>query len=351
MASVQFDGGKHTTKQAASGHIPHDFRERDNYGNEDIDKSRTFLNQKFGCQTGDEARKKLRDRIAECDKTHPPKRIKADRKTSIEIHIPSPREDLDDEKQREFFEKAYAELEVLFGKDNVIYGVTHFDEVHEYYDPHDKQNHNSRAGMHVVIIPFTDEMSFVPDKYKSGLNMNNFYRRNLPTIVNKKLDEVCHEVFGFNYQDGSKTSNKETVEELKASSKKITKQKKSIEHNKSVLEKQKNKYESVQANIALKEQALKADRESFEEERTKWYMEQKESLETEYTRKEEALNKSMQEYKMSLIKRFKEILAKALKEQVKDVKRFRQWFQNERGKQVDEFLYDSDDSLQKELSK
>ena len=296
MASVQFESGKHTTKQATSGHIPHDFRERENYSNEDIDKTRTHLNQYFGCKTGDEARSKLRKRIAECDAMHPPKRKKHDRKTSIELHIPSPREDLDDEKQREFFEKAYAEFETMFGKENVIYGVTHFDEVHEYYDPHDGQNHMSRAGMHIVIIPFTDDMSFVPEKYESGLNMNHFYRKNLPTLVNKKLDEVCKEVFGFTFQDGSKTTHKETVEQMKASSKKISKQKKVIEHNKEVIGKQKSKYEIYKnklTDLDAREQALQADRETFEAEKDKWYSEQKKALEIEYEQKEKDLKQKL----------------------------------------------------------
>ena len=218
MASVQMEAGKHTTKQATSGHIPHDYRERENYANEDIDKSRTHLNQTFGCQTGKEAREKLLKRIAECDAVHPPKRVKADRKTSLEIHIPAPREGVDDEQLREFFSLVYTECENMFGKQNVIYGVSHFDEVHEYTDPQDKQVHASREGEHVVVIPMTDDMDFVPEKYKSGLNMNNFYRRNLPTLINKRLDACCQKVFGFDYQDGTGKKGKESVEALKEAS-------------------------------------------------------------------------------------------------------------------------------------
>lgn len=351
MASVQFDGGKHTTKQATSGHIPHDFRERDNYSNEDIDKSRTHLNQKFGCQTGDEARSKLIKRIAECDAIHPPKRMKQDRKTSIEIHIPAPRENLDDKKLREFFERSYAELENTFGKENVIYGVTHFDEVHDYIDPKDKQVHSSRAGLHAVIVPFTDDMSFVPEEKKSGLNMNNFYRKNLPTLVNKKLDAVCQDVFGFNFQDGTKTVGKETVEQLKSGSRRIKKQKKAIEHNKVVIENQKAEYDSYTKDLTdleAREQALFDREQAFEEEKGKWYSETKKALETEYKRKEDALNKSVEEYKEQLEQEHKEKLRAALKEQDVSIKQFREWKRNERHKQAEDVMQDSDE-FQREL--
>ncbi len=209
MASVQLDGGKHTTKQATSAHIPHDFRERENYANKDIDKSLTYLNETYGCSTGMIAREKLLNRIAECDAFHPPKRYKADRKTSLEMHIPAPRENLSYEQLRTFFRKAYANLEDMFGKENVIYGVTHFDETHEFLNPDDGKFHMSREGLHVVIVPWTE---------KDGLNMHSFYRRTLPTKINKMLDKTCQEVFGFDYQDGTKISNKAKVEKLKETS-------------------------------------------------------------------------------------------------------------------------------------
>ena len=209
MASVQLDGGKHTTKQATSAHIPHDFRERENYSNKDIDKDLTYLNETYGCSTGMKAREKLLSRIAECDAFHPPKRYKADRKTSLEMHIPAPRENLSYEQLRTFFRKAYANLEDMFGKENVIYGVTHFDETHKFLNPDDGKYHMSREGLHVVIVPWTE---------KDGLNMHSFYRRTLPTKINKMLDKTCQEVFGFDYQDGTKISNKAKVEKLKETS-------------------------------------------------------------------------------------------------------------------------------------
>ncbi len=363
MASAQLDNGKHTTKEATSGHIPHDFRERENYSNPDIDKSRSHLNQKFGCQTGEEARKKLRKRIAECDAMHPPKRIKDDRKTSIEIHIPAPREELDDEELRTFFAKTYEELEKCFGKENVIYGVTHFDEVHVYYDPHDKKEHLSRAGLHVVIVPYTDDMDFVPEKYKSGLNMNNFYRKNLPSVVNTLLDEVCLEEFSFRYVSGEMTKNMETVEQLKASSSRIAKQKKAIEHNHALIMKQVDLFEENKKKISEieeREKALQAEKDSFEKAKSAWIEEQA-NLELEFNERKEKLLRAYRAHKArysvrlkekykqmaremrsELRKQYKEKLDKELKKQVSDVKAYKAWLHKQRVSAVEEALQISD---------
>jgi len=264
MASAQFEGGKHTLQQACSGIIRHDFRENQNYANEDVDISRSHMNQTFGCATGQEARLKLRRRIAECDALHPPKRVRADRKTSLGICIPAPREDLDDMELREFFEKVYAGFEDLFGTENVIFGVTHFDEQHEYLDSRDSQVHMSRAGLHIEIIPWTDSQSWIPEKSKSGLNMNNFYKKNLPSMVNKMLDRICEETFGFSYQDGTKAAGVETVEQLKAHAAELLEQAKEVERNSRILETQEQIITDKQTAI----EELEAEGKQKEEEIT-----------------------------------------------------------------------------------
>lgn len=257
MASAQFEGGKHTTTQACSGNIPHDFRERDNYANKDIDLSMTYLNQTFGCSNGDEARMKLRKRIASCDAEHPPKRVKSDRKTSLEICIPAPREDLSNDMLRVFYAKAYSDMVDLFGEENVIYGVSHFDEEHSYVNSRDGEIHVSRSGLHLVVVPWTDGQDWIPEKYKSGLNMNNFYRRTLPKKVNERLDAVCQQVFGFDYQDGSKAAGKETVEQLKEGSK-------TIEDQQKVLEELQQKIDKIQSSISITENHIKNERDQLD---------------------------------------------------------------------------------------
>ncbi len=267
MASVQVDGGKQTTKEVTSKSIPHNFRLHENYSNKDIDKSRTYLNQHFGCKTADEARAKFLMRVAACDAAHPPVRIKQDRKTALEICIPSPREGLDPDKEREFYAEAYSEMEKLFGKDNVIYGVTHFDEIHEFYDPRDKQMHISRSGLHFVVVPFCDDMDFIPDEYKKGLNMNSFYRRQCfqPNMLNERLDEVCQRVFGFDYQDGTKNHGTATIEQLKEGSERIEKQLKEIDANQDTIENQTEDIAKNERTMITQEMYIQDAQEQIDE--------------------------------------------------------------------------------------
>ena len=220
MSSAVFEGGKCTTKEACSGRIPHNYRERMNHKNTAIDPSLTHLNRYYGCKTANEARIKYRKRVAECDAQHPPKLVRADRKTGLEIHIPAPRAGLPYDKLCEFYQKTFSALRKLFGQANVPFAVQHEDERHLFYDSQTGEQKESRSGLHVMIIPMTDDVDFVPDKYKTGLNMHNFYRRSLPNLVNERLDAVCREVFGFDYRDGSRKKGK-SVELLKEESAEI----------------------------------------------------------------------------------------------------------------------------------
>lgn len=362
MASVQLEGGKHTMRQVCSGIIPHDFRENKNYSNADVDLTRSHLNQCFGCKTADEARKKLRLRVAECDALHPPQRIRQDRKTSLGIHIPAPREGLDDEKLREFFEGAYRELEELFGSSNVIFGVSHFDEIHEYYDSKDKQMHRSRSGLHVEVVPFTDEQEWIPEKQKAGINMNNFYKRNLPKMINNRLNAVCKKMFGFMYEDGSKKASKESVEELKTLSKELKEQAVEVEKNSRIIEAQKiiisEKEEQIneaRAELVKAEKQIKAGqatleqaKKQFEQEKESYYKEQEklfeERVNAEFTKmkkslrvhKKEVLDKLQEEFEQKKAEAMKEaqkelrhenaeVLQHALARQINDVREYKEW--------------------------
>ena len=362
MASVQLEHGKHTMKQVCSGIISHDFRENKNYSNADVDLTRSHLNQCFGCNTADEARKKLRLRVAECDALHPPQRLRQDRKVSLGIHIPAPREELDDEKLREFFESAYRELEELFGSSNVIFGVSHFDEIHEYYDAKDRRMRQSRSGLHVEVVPYTDEQKWIPDKQKTGLNMNNFYKRNLPKLINNRLDAVCKRVFGFSYEDGSKTASKEGVEELKALSKELKEHASKVEKNIRIIEAQEliisekeEQINEVRAELARTEKQIKVGqatleqaKKQFAQEKESYFKEQEklfeERVNAEFTKmkkslkvhKKEVLDKLQEEFEQKKAETLKqaqkelrqenaEVLQQALARQINDVREYKEW--------------------------
>lgn len=282
MASAVFEGGKCTTKEACSGRIPHDFRERENHKNTDIDPSLSYLNRYYGCKTANEARIKYRKRVAECDAQHPPKLVRADRKTGLEIHIPAPRAGLPYDKLCEFYQKSYSALENFFSPANVIYGAQHEEEKHIFYDSQTGELKESRSGLHVMIIPMTDDVEFVPDKFKTGLNMHNFYRRSLPNMVNERLDAVCREVFGFDYRDGSRKKGK-SVELLKEESAEIKRnmdtlasQQKQIRDNEDRLnsineqimdmQKMRKDIQAERAGLDRLRQELKAKEEALKEE-------------------------------------------------------------------------------------
>lgn len=371
MSSIGFEGGKHTTKQACSGTIPHDFRERENYANSDIDRTRTHLNQHYGCDTAEEARLKLRGRIAECDAIHPPKKNRADRKTSIQMMVYAPREGLDDDERLPmFYEKLYMRFEEFFGKENVIYGTVHYDETHSYFDTDTKQQVESRSHMGVTVVPYTDDMDFVPDKYKAGLNMNNFYRRSLPNMVNKIADEVCEDVFGFPYRDGTGKKSKKTVEQLKEESRAIEEQLAEIDKNKSTIEEQTKSIaeneqtkakqekdieleaERFQASLRQKSDELNREIDAFNEreaEREHYWAEKQAQLELDNKALEagkkalksraKALEREkeaeLNRYKEELERQNKAELARQLREQVSDIRSYREWKRNRELEQID----------------
>lgn len=204
MASVNLQ--KHMTKTACCGIARHNYRDGRNHSNPDIDPTRTHLNKHYGPQTSAEFRAKYHEMVKEFDRRIPPKRKKQDRKTSLGLNIPSPREGMTPEQEAAWSKAAYKKIEELF-PGQVVGGTYHADEVHKYIV--DKQEHTSRGHTHVEVIPWTDQY---------GLNMDKFYKRDLPNRINAALDELCQEMYGHPYRDGTQAKSKGRVEKLKAES-------------------------------------------------------------------------------------------------------------------------------------
>lgn len=203
MASVNLQ--KHNTQEACSGIIRHNYRESSGHSNKDIRPELSHLNKTYGCMTGNEARERLKQRIRQLDEIHPPQRIRADRKTCLSIVVTSPREGMTPEQEAAWADAAWGVLGDMFG-DNLIDGVYHADEVHEYLE-RDGTVHTSRGHLHADAVPWMDGY---------GLNMKHFFTKDLPVRINAALDAKCMEMFGFPYQDGTRKKSKGTVEELKA---------------------------------------------------------------------------------------------------------------------------------------
>lgn len=201
MASVTIT--KHTMKSMCSGQMGHIYRLHKNYSNKDISMEQSNRNIIIG-GSAEESRRRLRERVAEVDAVLPPKRVRKDRVTAIEFCIPAPREDMTEEQQVEFLKKAYLGISRKFGNENIICGVIHLDEIHEYKDV--DGIHKSRAHLHIVGVPY------VPGK---GINGKEFLKRETYKEVNKSMDNICEVMFSHKYQDGSKQKSRGTVEQLK----------------------------------------------------------------------------------------------------------------------------------------
>lgn len=204
MASADLQ--KHLGKTACCGISRHNYRDGRNHSNKDIDPSRSHLNKHYGPQTSAEFRAMYHEMVRDFDSRIPPKRKKQDRKTSMGINIPSPREGMTPEQEAAWSEAAYHKIEQLF-PGQVVGGTYHADEVHKYIA--DGQERVSRGHTHVEVIPWVDG---------KGLNMDAFYKRSLPNKINAALDEVCMEMFGFPFRDGSQAKSRGRVEKLKAES-------------------------------------------------------------------------------------------------------------------------------------
>jgi hypothetical protein len=205
MASVTIK--KHTLTSASSGQINHLYRTHSNYGNEDIDTNRSGQNILLGCQSADAARAALRDRIAAVDSVLPPKRRASpkSRIVAIEYCITAPRADMSLDEQIRFLRAAYKAMQQLYGADNIICGVIHTDEMHEYQDV-DGRRTTSRAHLHIIGVPYVED---------KGINGKQFLTRQTYQTTNRAMDDVCLQMYGYAYQDGSKQRSKGTVEQLK----------------------------------------------------------------------------------------------------------------------------------------
>lgn len=208
MASVNLKKGKCDMGKALYGIPKHNFRDGKNHSNKDIDPSRSHLNKHYGPQSSAEFRERLRSMIAACDEKKKPKRRKEDRKVMLMAVIPSPREGMSPEDEAKWSAKTWEIMNELF-PGQIVGATYHADEIHKYTPPGETEQHLSRGHTHYGLLPWTDD---------KGLNMDAFYKRDLPNKINEKLDEACMELFGFPFRDGSQKKGKKTVEQLKKES-------------------------------------------------------------------------------------------------------------------------------------
>lgn len=206
MASITIQ--KHDFQSASRGQIAHIYRENENYKNRHINVSKSDENVLLGEETAAKARARLREVLTEIDTRTPPKRVRADRKTVASLVIPAPRENLTEQQSMRFFEALIDELQNA--KDfQLVAGAIHADEIHEYIDSADKQTHESRLHMHLLVVPD------VPEK---GCNMKSWLTKSRFWEMNSIADRACEKTLGYKYQDGSRQASRGSVEALKEQS-------------------------------------------------------------------------------------------------------------------------------------
>lgn len=204
MASVTIM--KHTFQAASAGQVRHVYREGKQHSNPDI-KSEYSAKSNYYFWNAQTARKAIRYMVNEIDSRIPPKQVKKDRKTVAELCFPAPRDGMTGEQADDFFSALWTEL--LKEKDfHVVGGAVHGDEVHNYIDPDDKQVHQSRIHMHILVVPETDK----------GCNMKSWLTRERYRSMNAIADRVCEQVLGYPYQDGTRARTRGAVESLKVAS-------------------------------------------------------------------------------------------------------------------------------------
>lgn len=208
MASVNLKKGKCDKGKALHGIPRHNYRDSKNHSNKDIDPSRSHLNKHYGPQSSAEFRDRLRSMIKAADEKKPPKRQKQDRKVMLAAVIPSPREGMSPEDEARWSAKTWEIMNELF-PGQIVGATYHADEIHWYTPPGEKEQHLSRGHTHYSLLPWTDA---------KGLNMDAFYRRDLPNKINEALDKACMEMFGFPFRDGSQKKGVKSVEQLKKES-------------------------------------------------------------------------------------------------------------------------------------
>lgn len=227
MASVDWQKMKSGSQKSAI--LRHCLREHKNYSNKQVDLSQkdqndilvnfqTQINPKYNT-TGFFKKEKinakselerLNERVQELDKVKPPKRIRKDRVTAVSFNVPLPDFINDRENAEKFFSDTYKIIsDFCGGEKNVSVGVTHYDELHTYYDNLIGEYVDSRPHMHIMGIPWTDEY---------GVNCKNFMTKKNMRQLNLEIDNYCRENYKSPYLIRSGQMSRGTVEDLKRDS-------------------------------------------------------------------------------------------------------------------------------------
>lgn len=216
MASV--DWQKATTQKAGAMKKHNGKKERvnGNHSNKHIDKSKSHLNVYIGADDYAPMLDKVKARIKEVDKEHPPLRNMRDRRiTCILLETPVPQEITEQGKAEEFLRKAHKVFEDFFGVENVGGTCGHLDEQHYYIDKDGKERLSLVHG-HSVVAAYAEWIDKAGESRK-GINGKHCETRARLKALNKAMDEMCRREYGISYNTAESPERK-TVETLKKES-------------------------------------------------------------------------------------------------------------------------------------
>lgn len=214
MASVDWCKATIQKAGAMKKHNGKEERVSVNHSNEDIDKSKSELNVYIGADDYAPMLEKVKARIAEVDKEHPPKRNQGDRRiTCIMLETPVPQAITEQGKAADFLRQAHKVIEDFFGAENVGGTCGHFDEQHTYTDKDGKERMSLVHG-HTLCAAYAEWTDKKTGEFRQGINGKNCETKARLTALNKAMDEMCRREYGISYNT-AETPERKSVERLK----------------------------------------------------------------------------------------------------------------------------------------
>mgnify|MGYP000846431084 CR=1 FL=1 len=207
MASVNFEKIKSISEiKAKIRHCDREERLKHEHSNKQINKDLTHKNMNlFANDSYENACNRFDNRLAHLDSTTNTNKRK-DRVNCFGLSIPIP-QGLTTEQERQFYSNTYQIISNQYGKDNIIAGYAHYDEIHDYIDASTGNIETSRPHFHLYVIPEKD--GILNGKwFSSKANMNK---------LNKSIDDMCMHDFNIPFMTGSKKKG-QSVENLKEAS-------------------------------------------------------------------------------------------------------------------------------------
>jgi hypothetical protein len=207
MASI--DVKKFSSSGEAKAMLRHDdskMREQANFHtNEQIDKSKSYLNVNLTGRSYEEA-KRYYDDMVFIARSKSKRKARADQVTLVSYETPCP-EWMTSREDKIAFQKRVLDIQCeMFGRENLVSSHIHFDEVHDYYDPKEDRMRTSLVHAHTTFVPVD----------KDGcLRAKNITSRANIVRMNNAVNEMCVKEFGKPFNNG-KGKRGRSVEELKS---------------------------------------------------------------------------------------------------------------------------------------